>query len=79
VSAEKRVADFMNELYERYRALLPRGDRAVLGRMKGIWFYLAGSFENKTELLKKIQRCKTLKEYLALTETIFETSDLTAR
>ncbi|MDD5673112.1 MAG: tRNA-dihydrouridine synthase family protein [Chitinivibrionales bacterium] len=68
---QKRLHAFCGDLYERYRILLPKGDRAILGRMKGIWFYLANSFENKEELLKKIQRCKTCREYLELMERIF--------
>jgi tRNA-dihydrouridine synthase B len=65
------VADFHEELLACYQEMLS-GPSPVLGRMKELWFYLAGSFANGSKILKKIQKTKKLEAYREITGEIFQ-------
>ncbi len=64
------IAAFHDEIYHRYSNLLA-GPAHLLGRMKGLWYYLAGSFENSRKILKKIQKTKTTDSYRLICREIF--------
>lgn len=66
----RTLAAFHDELLACYQAMLS-GPSPVLGRMKGLWFYLAGSFANGAKILKKIQKTKKLEAYREITGEIF--------
>lgn len=66
----RTVAAFHDELFLRYDEMLS-GSSHLLGRMKGLWFYLAGSFENDKKILKKIQKTKTIERYSLVCKEIF--------
>lgn len=66
----KTLAAFHDEIFSRYQKLL-HGPSHLLGRMKGLWFYLAGSFDTGQKILKKIQKTKSINRYQELTEHIF--------
>jgi tRNA-dihydrouridine synthase B len=65
------VAAFHEELLACYQEMLS-GPSPVLGRMKGLWFYLAGFFANGSKILKKIQKTKKLEAYREITREIFQ-------
>ncbi len=64
------LAAFHDEIFLRYQELL-NGPSHLLGRMKGLWFYLAHSFQGSNKLLKKIQKTKNITRYKELTRQIF--------
>jgi len=66
----RTVAAFHEELLACYQAMLS-GPSPVLGRMKGLWFYLSGSFADGAKILKKIQKMKKLEPYREFTGEIF--------
>ncbi|MCD6389498.1 MAG: tRNA-dihydrouridine synthase family protein [Desulfobulbaceae bacterium] len=61
---------FHNDIFGRYQEIL-FGPSHILGRMKGLWFYLSQSFANSRKILKKIQKTKTLQKYNEIVEQIF--------
>lgn len=66
----KTLAALHDEIFARYQELL-NGPSHLLGRMKGLWFYLAYSFDNGKKILKKIQKTKSITRYQELTGQIF--------
>ncbi|RJX25435.1 MAG: tRNA-dihydrouridine synthase family protein [Desulfurivibrio sp.] len=64
------LAAFHEELLACYQDMLS-GPSPVLGRLKGLWFYLAASFADGTKILKKIQKMKKLEPYREFTREIF--------
>ncbi|MDR9501639.1 MAG: tRNA-dihydrouridine synthase family protein [Desulfurivibrionaceae bacterium] len=61
---------FHDELFTLYGQRLNGGSHH-LGRMKAIWFYLAGSLKNSKKLLKKIQKTKNIETYCTLIDHFF--------
>ena len=61
---------FHDAMFAAYQQTL-FGPGHILGRMKGLWFYLSSSFVDSGKILKKIQRCKTITRYERLIERIF--------
>lgn len=59
---KQQVIDFANALYQRYSDEL-FGPAPILGRMKEFWEYTATYFGNGADILRKVQRSKTLDEY----------------
>lgn len=57
-----RVARFVSELYNLYRATLC-GPAPVLGRMKELWGHLHDYFETGDVMLRAVQRSRSLEEY----------------
>jgi tRNA-dihydrouridine synthase len=62
---------FHDEIFSAYQEIL-FGPGHILGRMKGLWFYLSNSFNESGKLLKKIQKCKTMRQYNLIIEQLFE-------
>jgi len=48
------------------------GDKPVLGRMKELWGYLAGSLSRDDRLLKRIHFCHRVDEYRRVVDELFE-------
>lgn len=71
----EHLRDFHAQLFSRYQKRLA-GDSHLLGRMKGVWFYLAGSFSNSGKILKKIQRSRSLAKYQGLVDRCFQAETL---
>ncbi len=65
-----RLKAFHDELFDQYAERLSGGGH-LLGRMKAVWFYLAGSFKDNKKILKKIQKTKKIEAYSALTTHFF--------
>lgn len=63
---------FLSRLTEEYRRSFS-GDRAVLFKLKELWFYLIHSFPNAGKLEKKLKKSSSLEEYEEIVERIFET------
>ncbi|MBI5559441.1 MAG: tRNA-dihydrouridine synthase family protein [Deltaproteobacteria bacterium] len=66
----RTLSDFHDALLTCYRDMLS-GPSPVLGRLKGLWFYLAGSFADGRKILKKIQKTKKIEPYLEITREVF--------
>lgn len=66
-----RLYNFHNELYQRYQQKLS-GPGHLLGRLKLIWSYLFKSFDLPAKFLKKIQKSKTVPQYLQAVTELFE-------
>ena len=64
------IKSFHDDLYNLYSQRLS-GNSHLLGRMKAVWFYLAGSFPDNKKLLKKIQKTKNISNYRKLLDDIF--------
>ncbi len=61
---------FLNDLLEQYQGRLS-GDSHILGRLKGIWRYMAVLFENPAKIRKKITKTKSLNHYIEVVKMIF--------
>lgn len=64
------LAAFHDDLFARYLEMLS-GPAHILGRMKGIWNYLAESFVNSRKILKKIRKCQSINRYREICQPIF--------
>ncbi len=65
----EKLRPFHDDVFTAYQGLL-FGPSHILGRMKGLWFYLSNSFANSRKLLKKIQKCRGLEQYNRVIEDI---------
>ncbi len=61
---------FLDDLLRQYQERLC-GDSHILGRLKGIWRYLAVIFENSEKIRKKTTKTKKLNHYTEMVESIF--------
>ncbi len=68
----EKISRFHDELVAEYHQIFS-GPSHLLQRMKGIWKYLAQSFENGNALLKKIQKTRRLTDYEQLVAQFFNT------
>ena len=66
---------FHNKILEDYIPI-SSGDRNVLFKMKELWFYMIGLFENADKLAKKIKKTERISEYEKIISTLFETCAL---
>jgi len=77
-NVKNKPDDFYKRLYRFHEEILRicrenfNGHIALLGRMKQLWWYLSSSFQNSEDILKRIQRSKTLESYRGIVEEIFE-------
>ncbi|MEN8139851.1 MAG: tRNA-dihydrouridine synthase family protein [Thermodesulfobacteriota bacterium] len=56
---------FHDQLFDLYGQRM-QGPGHLLGRMKGLWFYLSQPLAGGAKILKKIQKCKKIAEYQRL-------------
>lgn len=66
---------FHNAVYEMYRRELS-GDKPVLFKMKELWVYMSGMFENADKLIKKIKKSQHCADYEAAVRQLFNCPDL---
>lgn len=64
------LAAFHHDLFVRYLEMLS-GPAHILGRMKGIWNYLAEIFVNSRKILKKIRKCQSINRYRDICQRTF--------
>lgn len=64
------IEGFLADLLRQYQGRLC-GDSHILGRLKGIWRYLAVIFENSDKIRKKITKTKKLSHYTEMVKSIF--------
>jgi tRNA-dihydrouridine synthase len=69
-SDKKRLKRFHDELYIQNSDIL-QGPGHLLGKMKELWSFLASSFPENPELLKRILRVNTLKHYCQIVNELF--------
>lgn len=82
VSAAGRQAEqkrllhqFHDDLYHQYQETMP-GERPVLFKMKELWFYLTGLFEDSEKLAKKLRKSQHFGEYEAAVDSLFDEKKL---
>lgn len=71
----QRLREFHDQIYHDYQELLS-GDRNVLFKMKELWFYMAGLFQDSSKYYKKIKKSEKLWQYEAIIEDIFHNREL---
>ena len=68
----QELAAFHDELYQRYREILP-GDKVILNRMKELWFYMGQLFPDGAKCLKEIRKAGTRVQYEAAVRVLLST------
>ena len=68
----QELSDFHDELYQRYREILP-GDKVVLNRMKELWSYMGRLFPDGAKCLKEIRKSGTKAQYEAAVRVLLST------
>lgn len=68
---KKILKDFHDEIYFGYENIFS-GDRNVLFKMKELWSYMGGIFNNADKILKKIRKAQRKDIYFAAVENMFE-------
>lgn len=66
----EQLRAFHDELFALFSAT-QAGPGHLLGRLKGVWLYLAPSFADGRKLLKKIQKIRRIDSYTQLIDEIF--------
>ena len=76
-ATKEELRQYHDALWEGYRARLG-GDLNAIYRMRELWNYLSGSFEDTDKFLKKVRKAKTGSEYLCAVEQMFAENELCA-
>ena len=66
---KQQIRAFHDEIVQGYTDIFS-GDKDVVGHMKELWFYLIRLFPDKSDCLKKIQKCHDMVEYRRLVQQI---------
>jgi len=66
------IRNFHDDLLEQYSLRLC-GASHVMGRMKGIWAYLADLFDNSSKIRKKINKTNKIEDFKRVADNIFTT------
>ena len=74
-ATREELREYHDALWEAYRARLG-GDLNAIYRMRELWNYLSGSFEDTEKFLKSVRKAKTGSEYLAAVERLFAENEL---
>ena len=69
-AARQELKMYHDALWEAYRARLG-GDLNAIYRMRELWNYLSGSFEDTDKFLKKVRKAKEGSEYLGAVAQLF--------
>ena len=69
-ATREELRQYHDALWEAYRARLG-GDLNAIYRMRELWNYLSGSFEDTEKFLKSVRKAKAGSEYLAAVERLF--------
>jgi tRNA-dihydrouridine synthase B len=70
-----RFRRFHDDLYRRYADRL-HGPAHLLDRMKGLWGYFGGAFDEGRTLVKAIRKCRKTAQYEQLVSAFFDGPDL---
>ncbi len=76
-AARQELRQYHDALWETYRARLG-GDLNAIYRMRELWNYLSGSFEDTDKFLKKVRKAKEGSEYLSAVAQLFAEHELCA-
>ena len=76
-AAREELRQYHDALWEAYRARLG-GDLNAIYRMRELWNYLSGSFEDTDKFLKKVRKAKEGSEYLGAVTQFFAEHELCA-
>lgn len=74
-ATRKELRQFHDELFAAYLQRMS-GDLNAIYRMRELWNYLAGSFVDAEDFLKKMRKSKNRGEYLAAVERLFGENEL---
>ncbi|MBE6919475.1 MAG: tRNA-dihydrouridine synthase family protein [Ruminococcaceae bacterium] len=74
-ATREELRAYHDRLWEAYRARLG-GDLNAIYRMRELWNYLSGSFEDTDKFLKIVRKAKTGSEYLSAVERLFAENTL---
>ena len=74
-ATRQELRDYHDALWAAYRARLG-GDLNAIYRMRELWNYLSGSFEDTEKFLKSVRKAKTGSEYLSAVERLFAENEL---
>ena len=74
-ATRQELRDYHDALWAAYRARLG-GDLNAIYRMRELWNYLSGSFEDTEKFLKSVRKAKTGSEYLSAVEKLFAENDM---
>ena len=66
---KQQIRAFHDEIVQGYTDTFS-GDKDVVGHMKELWFYLIRLFPDKSDCLKKIQKCHDMVKYRLLVQQI---------
>ena len=72
---KETLLSFHNMILDEY-IKISSGDRNVLFKMKELWFYMLGLFENAEKVGKKIKKTEQLREYETIIQMLFADYDL---
>lgn len=73
--SKEQLYGFHNQILEDYIPI-SSGDRNVLFKMKELWFYMIGLFEDADKFAKKIKKTERISEYEKIISMLFETCSL---
>ncbi len=68
---KKLLKEFHDKLYSDYKEIL-YGDRNVLFKMKGFWFYMISVFSDNEKYVKKIKKAERLYDYDEAISSLFK-------
>jgi tRNA-dihydrouridine synthase B len=74
----QRLQQFHDDLFAQYHDKL-HGSGHLLGRMKGVWFYLADRLSDPKKSLKRIQKARTIATYQDIIANLFQEEQLWKR
>ena len=77
LASRDELRRYHDAVWEAYRVRLG-GDLNAIYRMRELWNYLSGSFEDTDKFLKSVRKAKTGSEYLAAVERLFAENELCA-
>lgn len=63
---------FHDSVFEGYKETMP-GDKALLFKMKELWYYMASLFPDRGNFDKKLKKAAKISEYTAAVGSLFET------
>jgi tRNA-dihydrouridine synthase B len=66
----EKIIEFHNDLFNEYSKVLS-GPSHITDKMKGLWTYLADSFEESKKIQKKIKKTHNVKSYLKVINDFF--------
>lgn len=66
-----RIKNFHDDLFEAYGQVL-YGSYHLLGKMNGLWVYLARSFKDSRKILKRIHKTRSIDHYRDLVARFFD-------